>query len=94
MAAQKPGFPLAGITDHLRASPDHKVPTKGDRTRISRGFRHDIDARIAALEDLRDKLDGCIGCGCLRLKNCVLYNPAVTKGREGPEPGNLTLLPD
>ena len=94
IAAQKLGFPLAEIAGHLRALPDHKAPTKADWTRISHTFRHDIDARIAALEELRDKLDGCIGCGCLSLKSCALYNPADIKGRDGPGPRNLTALPD
>lgn len=94
MAAQRLGFPLAEIAGHLRALPDHKAPTKADWTRISRIFRHDIDARIVALQELRDKLDGCIGCGCLSLKSCALYNPGDIKRRDGPGPRNLTALPD
>ncbi|WP_394177800.1 redox-sensitive transcriptional activator SoxR [Yoonia maritima] len=93
MAAQTLGFPLAEIAEHLRALPDHKAPNKADWTRISKTFRAKIDARIAAMEELRDKLDGCIGCGCLSLKSCALYNPADIKSREGPGPRNLTKLP-
>lgn len=93
MAAQNLGFPLSEIAEHLRALPDHKAPSKADWTRISRRFRHLIDARIAALEDLRDKLDGCIGCGCLSLKTCALYNPDDIKGRNGPGPQNLMNSP-
>lgn len=89
MAAQKLGFSLSEIAPHLRRLPDHKAPTKADWTRISGSFRQQIDSRIAALEDLRDKLDGCIGCGCLSLKSCALYNPADIKGRDGPGPRNL-----
>jgi len=89
IAAQKLGFSLSEIAPHLRRLPDHKAPTKADWTRIGKSFRRDIDARIAALEDLRDKLDGCIGCGCLSLKTCALYNPADIKGAEGPGPRNL-----
>lgn len=89
MAAQKLGFSLSEIAPHLRRLPDHKAPSKADWTRISATFRKDIDARIAALEDLRDKLDGCIGCGCLSLKSCALYNPKDIKGNEGPGPRNL-----
>ncbi|WP_341365650.1 redox-sensitive transcriptional activator SoxR [Yoonia sp. BS5-3] len=90
MAAQTLGFPLSEIAVHLHALPDHKAPTKADWTRISKSFRNQIDARIAALEDLRDKLDGCIGCGCLSLKSCALYNPSDIKGREGSGPRNLS----
>ncbi|WP_342075883.1 redox-sensitive transcriptional activator SoxR [Yoonia sp. SS1-5] len=92
MAAQRLGFPLSEIADHLRALPDHKAPTKADWTRISKTFRTKIDARIAALEELRDKLDGCIGCGCLSLTACRLYNPGDAKAADGPGPRNLTRL--
>ncbi|PUB19325.1 redox-sensitive transcriptional activator SoxR [Yoonia sediminilitoris] len=92
MAAQNLGFPLSEIATHLRDLPDHKAPSKADWTRISKSFRHRIDARIAALEELRDKLDGCIGCGCLSLKACALYNPNDEKAVEGPGPRNLTRL--
>ena len=91
MAAQKMGFSLAEIAPHLRNLPDHKAPSKADWTRISTAFRADIDARIAALADLRDKLDGCIGCGCLSLDNCALYNSADIRGRDGTGPRNLLL---
>lgn len=89
MAAQKLGFALSEIAPHLRRLPDHKAPTKADWTRISQTFRRDIDARITALQDLRDKLDGCIGCGCLSLEKCALYNPADIKRLEGTGPRNL-----
>ncbi|MDP5084821.1 MAG: redox-sensitive transcriptional activator SoxR [Yoonia sp.] len=90
IAAQKLGFALSDIAPHLRNLPDHKAPTKADWTRISTSFRKDIDQRIMALEDLRDKLDGCIGCGCLSLKSCALYNPADIKGQDGSGPRNLS----
>lgn len=90
IAAQKLGFALSEIAPHLHRLPDHKAPTKADWTRISTAFRKDIDTRVAALEDLRDKLDGCIGCGCLSLKSCALYNPADIRGEQGPGPRNLT----
>ena len=90
MAAQTLGFPLSEIAEHLRVLPDHKAPTKADWTRISKTFRSKIDARIAGLEELRDKLDGCIGCGCLSLKSCALYNPGDVKAGDGPGPRNLT----
>lgn len=90
MAAQKLGFPLSEIAQHMADLPAHKAPSKTDWARISRQFRVDIDARIAALERLRDTLDGCIGCGCLSLEACKLYNPADVKGADGPGPRNLT----
>jgi len=92
MAAQKLGFALSEIAPHLQRLPDHKAPTKADWTRISTAFRKDIDTRITALEDLRDKLDGCIGCGCLSLKSCALYNPGDVKAGDGPGPRNLRAI--
>ena len=89
MAAQKLGFSLSEIAPHLQRLPDHKAPSKADWTRISHALRARIDDRIAALEDLRDKLDGCIGCGCLSLSSCALYNPDDEKAREGSGPRNL-----
>ena len=91
MAAQRLGFSLTEIAEHMADLPDHKAPSKTDWTRISTYFRVQIDARIAALEDLRDKLDGCIGCGCLSLESCALYNPADQKAALGSGPQNLTL---
>lgn len=84
--AQELGFPLAEIRTQLKSLPDGRAPTKSDWGKISRHFRNDIEERIKRLERLRDRLDGCIGCGCLSLKACKLYNPddhAKTKG-SGP----------
>ena len=90
MAAQNLGFSLSVIATHLAPLPDHKAPNKADWTRIAKGFRRDIKARIAALEELGEKLDGCIGCGCLSLTACRLYNPDDEKAIDGAGPRNLT----
>ena len=63
-----------------------RAPSRDDWTRISKGFGAAIDARIAALAELRARLDGCIGCGCLSLKKCALYNPEDRAGLKGPGP--------
>ena len=89
MIAQKLGFPLAQIATHLAALPADKAPTQADWTRIAAGFRAEIDTRIAALTDLRDTLDGCIGCGCLSLATCAIYNPADRAAAKGPGPRYL-----
>ncbi|MEJ6398753.1 redox-sensitive transcriptional activator SoxR [Yoonia sp. 208BN28-4] len=91
MAATGMGFPLAEVAGHLTKLPAHKAPSKADWARISQQFRTSIDARIAALEALRDKLDGCIGCGCLSLDTCQLYNPDDVLGKDGPGPRNLPI---
>lgn len=86
MIAQKLGFTIDEIGQQLESLPRKRAPTKKDWTRMSRTFRVDLDERIEALINLRERLDGCIGCGCLSLKSCSIYNPgdrASSKGR-GP----------
>lgn len=87
MVAQKLGFSLTEIAHHMSDLPAHKAPSRSDWTEISMRFRNRIDEQIAALENLRDKLDGCIGCGCLSLDRCALYNPddIAAKGGSGPQ---------
>lgn len=72
--AQKLGFTLPEIQRQLDTLPNSRTPTKADWAKLARQFRVEIDTRINALEQLRDTLDGCIGCGCLSLQKCELYN--------------------
>lgn len=74
-AAQAAGLALGEIKAALAALPDRRTPTRADWARLSRGWRDMLDARIAAMARLRDQLSSCIGCGCLSLKVCRLYNP-------------------
>jgi len=87
--AQALGFSLSRIAQTLADLPDGRPPGKADWARISRGFRRDLDQRIAELETLRDRLDGCIGCGCLSLDACALYNPDDTAAARGAGPRYL-----
>jgi MerR family transcriptional regulator, redox-sensitive transcriptional activator SoxR len=84
--AQQLGLSIEGIATELARLPHGRTPTAADWARISREMRVMLDERIAMLTRTRDLLDGCIGCGCLSLKKCALYNPgdkAATKG-SGP----------
>lgn len=87
--AQSLGLSLEEIGEALASLPEGRNPTKSDWTKISRSIRKRIDARIAELERTRDNLDGCIGCGCLSLKVCALYNPDDRAGAAGPGPRNI-----
>ncbi|HIF78600.1 MAG: redox-sensitive transcriptional activator SoxR [Sulfitobacter sp.] len=89
MIAQQFGFTLPQIKAELDRLPGGRTPTKADWTRISEGFRAALDVRIATLNKLRDNLDGCIGCGCLSLEACALYNPIDQAGEKGPGPRYL-----
>lgn len=89
MIAQKLGFALADIGAEMAHLPDHKAPTRTDWSRISTRFRDDINLRIQMLENMRDKLDGCIGCGCLSLDKCALYNKDDAAARLGTGPRYL-----
>ena len=89
MISQQLGFSLADIAAHMAHLPTHKAPAKSDWTRISTAMRADLDARITQLQTLRDHLDGCIGCGCLSLDSCALYNPDDRQGASGPGPRKL-----
>jgi MerR family redox-sensitive transcriptional activator SoxR len=89
MIAQQFGFTLPQIRAQLDRLPGGRTPTKADWARISVGFRTALDARIETLTKLRDNLDGCIGCGCLSLKSCHLYNPQDRAAALGPGPRYL-----
>jgi MerR family redox-sensitive transcriptional activator SoxR len=84
--AQRVGLSLEEIEEALATLPSNRTPTKADWTRLSRGWRPRLDARIAQLERLRDTLDSCIGCGCLSLQRCNLSNPGDLVASRGPGP--------
>lgn len=86
LIAQRCGLTLGEIEAELAGLPAGRAPTKGDWQRISARLRERLDARIALLERTRDRLDGCIGCGCLSLDVCGLYNPADRAAGAGPGP--------
>lgn len=89
--AQKTGVPLREIALALRALPQDRPPTASDWSRMSSGWKADLDTRIERLTALRDQLSDCIGCGCLSMALCPLRNPADRLGKQGPGP---RLLPD
>jgi MerR family redox-sensitive transcriptional activator SoxR len=83
-AAQRVGLSLDEIRRALGSLPDGRTPTSKDWERLSRSWRPVLDARIAELQALRDRLDGCIGCGCLSLRACQLANPHDVAAAAGP----------
>ncbi|MBT2375428.1 redox-sensitive transcriptional activator SoxR [Pseudomonas fluorescens] len=82
--AQRLGIPLATIHEALKTLPDGRTPTADDWNRLSARWREDLDERINKLIMLRDKLNGCIGCGCLSMDACPLRNQGDVLGERGP----------
>lgn len=87
--AQGVGLSLGEIREALASLPQQRTPTQADWARLSRGWQPLLQARIDALTQLRDQLDACIGCGCLSLKKCKLYNPQDGAQKFGPGPRYL-----
>ncbi|WP_079166151.1 redox-sensitive transcriptional activator SoxR [Streptomyces oceani] len=83
-ASQRLGMPLSAIREVLSLLPDSRTPTKEDWAKVSECWRADLDERIVLMQQLRDNLTDCIGCGCLSIDVCVLVNPYDQLGEEGP----------
>ena len=84
--AQRVGIPLSDVREALLSLPRGRTPTAKDWGRLSARWRADLDERIARLTQLRDELTNCIGCGCLSLDSCPLYNPGDELAKQGPGP--------
>ncbi|NDR59341.1 redox-sensitive transcriptional activator SoxR [Aliiruegeria sabulilitoris] len=87
--AQQFGYSLDRIRAELASLPENRTPNQADWSRIAGGLRGELDAQIAALTAMRDRLDGCIGCGCLSLEKCALYNPEDKAAKRGSGPRYL-----
>jgi MerR family redox-sensitive transcriptional activator SoxR len=92
LIAQRLGFPLRTIAESLASLPGGRTPTKRDWESLSRKFHVEIEERIRGLTALRERLSSCIGCGCLSLKSCHIYNPE--DGAEALGTGPRFLLGD
>ena len=84
--AQRVGLPLATIAEALNALPAGRTPTVSDWRRLSATWKLELEERIKTLMQLRDQLDGCIGCGCLSLKACPLRNADDEMAQQGAGP--------
>ena len=82
--AQAVGIPLAEIRARLDALPGRSTPGKAAWAKLAADWREELDRRIGLLIRLRDRLDGCIGCGCLSVEACPLRNPEDRLAAEGP----------
>ncbi len=89
LVAQRVGLSLGEIRDALASLPDSRTPTRDDWADLAVTWRPMLDERIALLEQMREKLDGCIGCGCLSLDSCAMYNPDDVAAATGSGPRYL-----
>ena len=89
--SQRVGIPLAQIRAALCTLPEGRTPNREDWAKLSALWRNDLDLRIEQLVRLRDDLSGCIGCGCLSLDRCSLFNPEDALGELGPGPRLLAV---
>lgn len=84
--AQRAGIPLATIQQALASLPKERTPNLDDWRKLSTRWRAELDGRIRRLTQLRDRLNDCIGCGCLSVTTCPLRNPEDALGRKGAGP--------
>ncbi|MEV4810128.1 redox-sensitive transcriptional activator SoxR [Micromonospora avicenniae] len=89
--SQQVGISLDEIRAALDSLPASRTPTASDWARLSSVWRERLNERIRLMTKLRDDLDSCIGCGCLSLQRCALYNPGDSLAGEGP--GARLVLP-
>jgi len=89
--AQAVGISLADVAVALESLPQDAAPSRADWSRLSAGWREQLDDRIEQLTRLRDTLDDCIGCGCLSIDRCRLRNPADRLASEGTGPRRLLV---
>jgi MerR family redox-sensitive transcriptional activator SoxR len=89
-ASQRVGISLDEIRAALKLLPNKRTPTREDWARVSELWREDLNTRIKQLEELRDALTSCIGCGCLSLGRCALVNPGDIHRQVGRGPTRLT----
>jgi MerR family redox-sensitive transcriptional activator SoxR len=83
-AARNVGLSLSEIRAALATLPDDRPATAQEWAQLSSGWRDRLDEQITALAELRDGLSSCIGCGCLSLARCALFNPGDVAAGEGP----------
>ena len=84
--AQQVGLRLEEIREALASLPDGRTPTEKDWHRLSTSWKPRLEEQIALLSRLRDRLDACIGCGCLSLRVCHIVNPGDVASAGGPGP--------
>ncbi|MEV6886218.1 redox-sensitive transcriptional activator SoxR [Streptomyces sp. NPDC051135] len=89
IVAKRLGIPLGDVAAVFATLPGHSAPTHKDWQRLSLAWKRQLEERRRAIEALEHELTGCIGCGCLSMKACLLLNPDDSLGEQGPGPVRL-----
>ncbi|MFI0937691.1 redox-sensitive transcriptional activator SoxR [Streptomyces sp. NPDC021020] len=87
--AKRLGIPLADVAAIFVTLPTDRAPSHKDWQRVSHAWKRQLEERRRTIEALEQELTGCIGCGCLSMKACLLLNPDDTLGPQGPGPVRL-----
>ncbi|MGI2260940.1 redox-sensitive transcriptional activator SoxR [Shewanella sp. GXUN23E] len=93
-AAQKVGISLAQIKQAFASLPGNRTPTNDDWDKLAASWQQELDNRISYLQRLRDSMSSCIGCGCLSMKSCPIYNQDDWLAEQGPGPVLLDRNPE
>ncbi|MEX3100896.1 MULTISPECIES: redox-sensitive transcriptional activator SoxR [unclassified Streptomyces] len=89
IVARRLGIPLRDVAEVFATLPADRAPAHEDWRRVSLAWKRQLEERRRAIEALEHELTGCIGCGCLSMKACLLLNPDDALGRQGPGPVRL-----
>ncbi|NUP01598.1 MAG: redox-sensitive transcriptional activator SoxR [Streptomyces sp.] len=89
IVAKRLDIPLSDVAEVFTTLPTDRAPTHKDWQRVSRIWKKQLEERRRAIEILEQELTGCIGCGCLSMKACLLLNPDDALGGRGPGPVRL-----
>lgn len=84
--AQQVGLSLGEIRDELSSLPENRTPDRHDWEKVARSWQPRLDAQIALIERMKHRITGCIGCGCLSMQACPMFNPDDELAAEGPGP--------
>ncbi|MEU2081179.1 redox-sensitive transcriptional activator SoxR [Streptomyces albus] len=89
IVAKRLGISLADVAEVFATLPRDRAPAHEDWQRVSRSWKKQLEERRRAIEALEHELTGCIGCGCLSMKACLLLNPDDALRGQGPGPVRL-----
>ncbi|ELO1779491.1 redox-sensitive transcriptional activator SoxR [Vibrio fluvialis] len=89
-AAQMVGLTLEEVAESLADLPKHQAPSRQEWEQMASNWNAILEHRIAQLKALQNDLGGCIGCGCLSMESCAIYNPQDIRAQTFSEKTRLT----